>query len=110
MKRARQLAKEAEGEDYATKKKSRPARSHSTKNSTKKSPAQLEREIAEALKGRSSHHHSTMSDDEKIRAAIAKFPPAFEMRGFPGDMFRLSPTSSYISGGRVVLYAQRKGR
>lgn len=80
----------------------------------KKSPAQLNREIAEALssklslKGRPQRHHSTMSDDEKIRAAIAKFPPTFELRGFPGDVFRLSPTSSYVSGQRVVLYTQRK--
>jgi hypothetical protein len=40
LKRARELAKEAEGEDYATMKKSR---SHATK----KSPTQLDREIAE---------------------------------------------------------------
>jgi hypothetical protein len=58
LKRARQLAKEAEGEDYATMKK---PRSHATKktvaqlerltpghrHSTKKSPTQLDREIAE---------------------------------------------------------------
>jgi hypothetical protein len=40
LKRARELAREAEGEDYATKKRS---------HATKKSPAQLDREIAHAL-------------------------------------------------------------
>ena len=86
---------------------------------SKKTPAQLNCEIAEALSHapqraggkRSSqgrHHHSGMSDDEKIRATIARFPSTFELRGFPGDVFRLSPTSSYVSGGRVLLYTQRK--
>lgn len=76
-------------------------------SSRKKSPAQLDREIGEALKP-SKRHHSSMSDDEKIRAAIAKFPATFELRGFPGDVFRLSPSASYVSGQRVVLYTQRK--
>jgi hypothetical protein len=80
--------------------------------------SQLDREIAEVLsrspsqraggKSSSRHHHSSMSDDEKIRAAIARFPPTFGLRGFPGDVFRLSPTASYVSGGRVLLYTQRK--
>ena len=82
---------------------------------TRKSPAQLNREIAEALSrapqkraSQGRRAHSAMSDDEKIRAAIAKFPSTFGMRGFPGDVFRISPTSSYVSGGRVLLYTQRK--
>ena len=98
--RARELVEE--GEDHATK---------------KKSSAQLDREIKQALSrkpnrdGGSSprrQHHSSVSDAEKIRTAITKFPATFELRGFPGDVFRLSPTSSYVSGQRVVLYTQRK--
>jgi hypothetical protein len=42
LKRARELAREAEGEDYATKKRTR---SHATR----KSPAQLDREIAQVV-------------------------------------------------------------
>lgn len=78
----------------------------------KKPPTQLQREIDEVLarpsQGRGGSFHGSMSDDEKIRAAIARFPPTFGLRGFPGDVFRLSPTSSYVSGGRVMLYTQRK--
>ena len=77
----------------------------------KKSPAQLDREIAQALtpKRKPLHHSSiVVSDDEKIRAAIARFPATFGLRGFPGDVFRISPTASYVSGGRVLLYTQRK--
>jgi hypothetical protein len=100
QRRARELVEEGEG-DHATKKRS-----------TKKSPAQLDREIAQALKKSSSgRHHSSMvvSDDEKIRDAIGRFPRTFGLRGFPGDVFRISPTSSYIDDSRrVVLYTQRK--
>ena len=77
----------------------------------KKSSAQLDREIAQALtpKRKPLHHSSiVVSDDEKIRAAIARFPTTFGLRGFPGDVFRISPTASYVSGGRVLLYTQRK--
>ena len=78
------------------------------KAAPKKSPAQLNREIAEVLARKGKRHHSTISDDAKIRDAIARFPPTFGLRGFPGDVFRLSPTSSYVSGGNVMLYTQRK--
>lgn len=81
------------------------------KKTTKKSAAQLDREIARALtpKSKPLHHSSiVVSDDEKIRDAIARFPPTFGLRGFPGDVFRISPTASYVSGGRVLLYTQRK--
>jgi len=89
-------------------------RHHATK---KKSPAQLQREIDEALSGTSRQHnggkpppplHSSISNYEQIRAAIARFPATFGLRGFPGDVFRISPTSSYVSGGRVMLYTERK--
>jgi hypothetical protein len=73
---------------------------------TKKTPAQLQREIDEALSRGSGS--APMSDRDKIRAAIAQFPATFGLRGFPGGVFRLSPDSSYVSGGRVALYTQRK--
>jgi hypothetical protein len=82
-----------------------------TQHATKKSPAQLEREIVEALAGKGAsrgRHHSSISDSDKIRDAIARFPSAFGLRGFPGGVFRISPTSSYVSGGRVMLYTERK--
>ena len=78
------------------------------KAAPKKSPAQLNREIAEVLARKGKRNHSTISDDAKIRDALARFPPTFGLRGFPGDVFRLSPTSSYVSGGNVMLYTQRK--
>lgn len=104
LKRAKELVEEGEeGEDHATK---------------KKSPAQLDREIKQALSRKPSRgggsspgrqHHSSVSTDEKIRAAIAKFPATFGLRGFPGDVFRISPTASYINdSGRLTLYTQRK--
>lgn len=74
----------------------------------KASPAQLNRDIVEVLALKDKRQHSTISDDSKIRDAIARFPPMFGLRGFPGDVFRLSPTSSYVSGGHVMLYTQRK--
>lgn len=103
QRRVQELVDEGEG-DHATKK-------HAAK---KKSPAQLDREIAQALGQKPSSralHHSSMvvSDDEKIRDAIARFPATFGLRGFPGDVFRLSPTASYIdSSRRLILYTQRK--
>lgn len=50
LKRARQMAREAEGEDYATKKR--------TRHATKKSPTQLQREIDETLTGHSTKKRS----------------------------------------------------
>jgi len=45
-----------------------------------------------------------------IEAAIALFPQAFGLAGFPGDVFRLSATSSYLGGednNTVMLYTER---
>lgn len=85
------------------------ARVRTTMPQAKKTPpAQLNREIAEALARKTKQHHSAISDDTKIHDAIARFPPTFGLRGFPGSVFRLSPTSSYISDGNVILYTQRK--
>jgi hypothetical protein len=80
-------------------------------HATKKSPAQLQREIDEALAGKGTsrgRQHSSISDSDKIRNAIARFPSTFGLRGFPGGVFRISPTSSYVSGERVMLYTERK--
>ena len=86
-------------------------------HATKKSHAQLDREIAQVLERKSGpsrtgaspgRHHSSISDSDKIRDAIARFPSTFGLRGFPGNVFRISPTSSYVSGGRVMLYTERK--
>jgi hypothetical protein len=49
---------------------------------------------------------------EKIDAAIARFPATFGLRGFPGETFRLSPDASYMAGPcmaptHVMLYTQR---
>lgn len=52
--------------------------------------------------------YSPISDSAKIRDAVARFPSTFGLRGFPGDVFRISPTSSYVSGGGVMLYTQRR--
>ncbi len=41
-----------------------------------------------------------------LDAAIAKFPPTFGLRGFPGETFRVSRDSSYVSGGSVMLYTE----
>lgn len=43
-----------------------------------------------------------------IEAAIARFPYTFHLQG-PGmdGVYRFSPTASYVSEGRVMLYAQR---
>lgn len=79
-----------------------------TSHATRKSPAQLNREINTALARRGSRQHSSISAEARIRAAIDRFPPTFGLRGFPGDVFRISPTASYISGGDLMLYTQRK--
>jgi hypothetical protein len=91
--------------------RSSPSQAARADHATKKSPAQLQREIDEVLAGKGTSrgsHHSSISDSDKIRNAIANFPSTFGLRGFPGGVFRISPTSSYVSGGRVMLYTERK--
>jgi hypothetical protein len=107
IREARRLASEAAAENVRVLEAG--MKTLSRHHSTKKTPrAQLNREIAEVLARKGKRHHSTISDGAKIRDAIARFPPTFGLRGFPGDVFRLSPTSSYVSGGSVMLYTQRK--
>jgi hypothetical protein len=50
-----------------------------------------------------------VTDSERIAQAIAEFPEAFGLRGFPGQRFGLSHRSSYVSGGEVVLYTVTAG-
>ncbi len=61
----------------------------------------------QAIKGR----YPGSNRDRRILEAAVQFPMAFGLRGFPGDVFRVSTQSSYISnaGGvdRVMLYTQR---
>jgi hypothetical protein len=52
-----------------------------------------------------------MRDQNKIDAAIARFPATFGLRGFPGLTFRLCPSASYMAGPvfaptHVMLYTQ----
>lgn len=47
--------------------------------------------------------------DAAVAAAVASFPPSFGLRAYSGDTFRVSSSSSYVSGGRVVLYTERLG-
>jgi len=49
-----------------------------------------------------------LSDEERVFAAIAKFPKRFGLRGFPGDVFRCSATDSYVNDdGIVTIYLER---
>jgi len=42
-----------------------------------------------------------------VEKACAMFPGTFGLRGHEGDVFRISPRSSYVSRGRVVVYTER---
>lgn len=43
-----------------------------------------------------------------IEEAIARFPYTFHLRGRGMGVYRFSPTASYVSEGKVMLYAQRQ--
>jgi hypothetical protein len=45
-------------------------------------------------------------DRRKLEDAIQMFPATFKLRAFPGELFRISRDSSYISEGKVMLYTQ----
>lgn len=47
-----------------------------------------------------------MNENEMIAAAIKQFPATFGLQNFPGEVFRLSASSSYLSGNEVMLYTQ----
>lgn len=44
--------------------------------------------------------------DIAVKAACAEFPGTFRLRGHNGT-FRVSVRSSYVSGGKVIVYTQR---
>jgi len=44
----------------------------------------------------------------RVQSAIDLFPPTFGLKAFPGEVFRISETASYINdNGVVILYSQR---
>lgn len=50
---------------------------------------------------------------DKIRDEISKFPAVFGLRAFPGDVFRISPWSSFETTDRkgrsvIMLYTERR--
>lgn len=51
----------------------------------------------------------TLDDRQRLVAdALAGFPEHFGLRGFPGDVFRCSPTHSYVNdAGTVTIYTER---
>ena len=53
-----------------------------------------------------------MNDDKRVADAIAQFPAEFGLRAFPGEIFRVSERSSYVSDypapDTVYLYTERK--
>lgn len=46
-------------------------------------------------------------EQTEIAATIATFPATFGMHAFPGDTFRISPSSSYFTEGTMMLYTER---
>ena len=46
--------------------------------------------------------------DPRIIMAIARLPSRFGMRGFPKEIFRISPDASFVSEDHVMLYTQRQ--
>lgn len=45
-------------------------------------------------------------DKKKVEDAVAQFPATFGLKAFPGDVFRVSAQSSYMSSGNVMLYTE----
>ena len=45
--------------------------------------------------------------DAAVKATCALFPPVFLLRKYPGE-FRVSESASYVSGGVVMVYVQRR--
>lgn len=45
-------------------------------------------------------------DKKKVEAAVTQFPATFGLKAFPGDVFRVSAQSSYMSSGNVMLYTE----
>jgi hypothetical protein len=52
--------------------------------------------------GTETNRPETLTIDEEreaVAAAVAEFPEEFGLRGYPGKIFRVSPTASYYSPG-----------
>lgn len=43
-------------------------------------------------------------NNNMVRDEASKFPETFGLRAFPGKVFQISRTASYVSEGRVYLY------
>lgn len=43
-----------------------------------------------------------------IQKTCALFPETFALKNFPNETFRVSRTSSYMSGGSVMIYIERR--
>ena len=48
------------------------------------------------------------SEEQAIQMAIDAFPATFGLRGFPGGVFRLNAQNSFVSGGALKLYTDRR--
>ncbi len=49
-----------------------------------------------------------MITDEQAAEITAQFPGTFGLRGFPGDVFRVSLTASFMGDhGTLVIYTER---
>ena len=44
--------------------------------------------------------------EQAIKDALALFPGTFGLRGFPGKVFRMSASSSFVGSGQVWLYSE----
>ena len=45
---------------------------------------------------------------KRVQRAVSSFPAKFGLRGFPGEVFRVSERASYGSGGSPMLYTERR--
>lgn len=43
-----------------------------------------------------------------ISETIAQFPSTFSLRAFPGKIFRISPSASYLTATGIFLYVQEQ--
>jgi hypothetical protein len=49
-----------------------------------------------------------MQDEETIKRVVNWFTATFGLRAFPGEIFRISPSASYVVDGKVMLYIERR--
>lgn len=46
--------------------------------------------------------------DALIKKTCELFPETFALKNFPNETFRVSQSSSYMSGGHVMIYIERR--